>query len=300
MRARPYLVIVRAGEKSLHRNWLGENRNWDLIVSWYGDQTYEPVADETVIAIKGGAGDGLFKTFKALPELIDRYEYFWLPDDDIEADCTSISRLFEITAQHHLELSQPALTHNSYFTHPHTLVCPSFSLRYTTFIEVMAPCLSRGRLKSVLPLFRDHASLFGVDAIWARLDADNRCKAAIIDAVQVRHTRPIGTFLMPILMASGDDPAGKMNRILSEYGIFRVDKSFKCYAGLSRNGRQHRGALKTRLHMFWDYFGQIPPWVQQKAFFSILRKFRFRTTELSQLVAVARDTSQDAGSPHLE
>lgn len=298
MRARPYLVIVRAGEKSLHRNWLGENRNWDLVVSWYGDQPYQPVANETVIAIKGGAGDGLFRTFEALPELIDRYDYFWLPDDDIETDCASISRLFEITVQHHLELSQPALTHDSYFTHPHTLVCPSFALRYTTFVEVMAPCLSRRRFKSVLPLFCGHASLFGVDLIWARLDANNRYKAAIIDAVPVRHTRPIGTFLMPILMASGDDPIGIMNRILSEYGILSVDKSFKCYAGLSRKSGRRRGALMTRLHMFWDYFGQIPPWIQRKAFFSILRKFRFRTTQLTQFVPVARNTQEDSGPPH--
>ena len=283
---------MRAGETSLHREWLGDDRNWDLVVSWYGDEPYEAVANETVVSIRGGLGDGIYKTYQALPELIDSYDYFWLPDDDIEADCASINRLFGITSQQDLELSQPALTHSSYFTYPHTLASPSFLLRYTSLVEVMAPCLSRERMKIVLPMFADNASLYGVDLVWARLDADNRGKAAIIDAATVRHTRPVSRHLAKKLKGGKDDPLQTKQRLLSGYGLSAADKGFKCYAGLARKDGSRRGALTTRLNMLVDYMGHFGQWKQPGAWWAVLRMFRRRPPNLSQLKPSAVESKQ--------
>jgi len=85
MNYRRNLVIVRAGENSLHRQWLDseKERNWDLFVSWYDDSLYEPVSDENHMFVKGGKWDGIYKTIEcALMFSIDTTS-FWLPDDDI-------------------------------------------------------------------------------------------------------------------------------------------------------------------------------------------------------------------------
>jgi hypothetical protein len=114
---RRFVVIVRAGPNSLHRDWLvGAERTWDLVVSWFGDAPYEPVDDEVVLNAKGGKWDVLHAQLTAAPELVAGYDYVWIPDDDIEADAERVNRLFEIAAQYQLEISQPALSADSYFS----------------------------------------------------------------------------------------------------------------------------------------------------------------------------------------
>lgn len=280
------LVIVRAGEKSLHRRWLEGARNWDLVVSWYGDAPYEPVADEAVVRIKGGIGDGLFKTFEALPHLLERYDRFWLPDDDIETDCETINRVFELTEEHGLAVAQPSLTHDSYFTHAHTLRSRSFHLRYTTFVEIMAPCLTRDRLKAVLPLFDDNPSLFGLDLIWARLDDDNRRRAAIIDAVSVRHTRPVGYFGSRSDKDKAD-PFDMLRRIGAMYGLDPFKREFYCYGGVARPGGFELGRRATMSLMYLDNVLLSRDYLQEKARKAMRREFRLPPATLTRLRRVS-------------
>lgn len=47
-----------------------------------------------------------------------------------------------------------------------------FELRYTDFVEIMAPCLRRDALARVLPLFNRTKSGFGLSNIWHRLGSD--------------------------------------------------------------------------------------------------------------------------------
>lgn len=286
---RRFLVVVRAGEASLHREWLdGGSRNWDLVVSWYGDKPYEPVADEIVVGVKGGKGDGLAATFAALPALLERYDYIWLPDDDIETDSATIDALFDIASTEGLAVCQPALTHDSYNSYLHTLQSPSFRLRYTSFVEVMVPCLSRERLRRVLPYFERNPSAFGVDWIWTRLAADNRYRAAIVDAIAVRHTRPVGIFLHERIRRRGEDPAAREREILAEFGIAKPDTGFACYAGLLRGSGRRCGAVTTRLLMAKDYLGNARSWVEKRPLKRAWRLFRKPSASLDQLAPVDR------------
>lgn len=297
---RRFLVVVRAGEASLHRKWLeGQDRNWDLVVSWYGDTPYRPIADEIVIPIKGGKGDGLVATFAALPELIGRYEYFWLPDDDIDTDCATICTLFDIASRESLKICQPALTHDSYHSYLHTLVSPSFQLRYTSFVEVMVPCIARDHLIRVLPYFERNPSCFGVDRIWTRLDPDNHYRAAIIDVAVVRHTRPVGTFLLERIVARGLDPGAREKEILAAFGLANPDPGFPCYAGRRRGNGRPYGAWTTRFLMAMDYLARSRSWVDERAWRRARRIFRQRRGPLAQLVAIPRPAHDPERQPSL-
>lgn len=283
---RPFLVLVRAGERSLHRAWLeGSERNWDLVVSWYGDTPYVPVADEKVVNIKGGCWDGVYKTFQAMPELLEQYTHFWLPDDDLEADARTINDIFELSTRHNLAVSQPALTHDSYFFHPHTLQSPSFILRYTTFVEVMAPCMRRDVLRKMLPFMQDNKTGFGLDFVWARLEEDNLYRAAILDEVTIRHTRPVGRFLAGRVKAAGGELDEAKSRLLKHFNMKEFAWKSWCYAGIDRRSGKRRGALATRAMMVRDYLGKFSQWKTKRRFRPIRKHLlqRWRLTSTSQL-----------------
>lgn len=213
------LVIVRAGKGSLHHEWLAlraDERNWDIIVSYYDTKAYEAqILSDGVkkhLAV-GGKFDGIEATCTAFPEYKD-YDYVWLPDDDIRTDGQTINRLFDMMVEYNLTLAQPALTVDSYFTHLGLLQVRQFILRYTNFVEVMMPCMKISLLERVLPYFPVSRSGFGLDNVWANYVKGAKSKVAVIDAIAVHHTRPVGVFLKGKLEAQGISPLDELAKIL--------------------------------------------------------------------------------------
>jgi hypothetical protein len=285
---RRFLVIVRAGENSLHRQWLaGAERNWDLVVSWYGTEPYAAVGDERVLNAKGWKWDVLAAQFAAHPELAD-YDYVWVPDDDIETDAASISGLFRLTEQHRLATSQPGLTDDSYFSVLHTMRCASFTLRYTTFVEVMAPCLSRETLRRALPYFADVPAGTGLSHLWTRLDDDNSRRSAIIDAIPMRHTRPVGVFLNQRMRHANTDAVAQAIALHRRFGLDWLRRQFFCYAGIGRRGGR-RGQVSTALHMLADYLQARHRWVQPDGARQLRHAYTrgLRRTEFSKVAELA-------------
>jgi hypothetical protein len=80
----------------------------------------------------------------------------------------------------------------------------------------MAPCFSRDFLKQMLPSFNENRTGWGLDLYWPTKIAD-WTRIAIIDAVTVRHTRPVGG---PNYLASGGkDPRQELRELLGKYGV---------------------------------------------------------------------------------
>lgn len=193
--ARRNLVIVRAGDSSLHPRWLqgAEGRSWDLLVNYFGDDP-DKYRDQDVIRIdgKGPKWPALKEVIEANRDLVDRYDYIWLPDDDIDCRGSDIDRMFEIARRHNLALCQPALTLDSYFSWGVTLKNPLTRLRFTNFVEIMVPCFDHDFLLRCLPTMGDNLSGFGLDFLWPRMLEATPNRIAIIDEVAVTHTRPVG------------------------------------------------------------------------------------------------------------
>ena len=209
------LVVLRTGPKSLHRNWTSPQRDWKLAISSFGsrDAADYPEADYFQF-FKGGKWDGIHAFFEAHPELLEEFDTFWLPDDDIDATPADIATMFDLFASHHLELAQPCLTRNSYFCHQITMQNKLTAIRYTNFVEIMVPLLTRNVLNQVLPLFRRSKSGFGMDYFWSRLTSDPPTKCAILDQVAVHHTRPIGSVLAKEIEQDGSSSRDQELRAL--------------------------------------------------------------------------------------
>lgn len=285
------LVLVRAGDRSLHPAWLAGARagNYDLIVSYFGnDPERYRSREENRVDYRGGKWDGIHALFAERPELVERYDYFWLPDDDIAADSAAIAALFHAMSEHGLALAQPALSHDSYFSYLLFLQCPSFRLRYSNTIEIMVPCLRRDLLKLALPLWRHTKSGFGIDFIWTRLLPQNRWKSAILDSVTVRHTRPVGGELHKALKERGDSARAEQTRMLERFGLKRP--KMLVYGGITPEGRLETAPWRLATRMAADYVAARHRFVQRKAVthtLRIVRRHLMHRPLLDQLTWVA-------------
>jgi hypothetical protein len=65
-------------------------------------------------------------------------------------------------------------------------------LRYTNFVEVLAPLFDLESLLKVYHLFDLNYSSFGFDYLWAHLLGYPQNKIAIIDDIIMDHTKPVG------------------------------------------------------------------------------------------------------------
>jgi hypothetical protein len=214
------LVVVRCGDRSLHNGWLEGSRNWDLAVSYFGADDAEPFgAASFVHRFKGGKWDGLFAFFSAFPECLERYDYIWLPDDDIKTSGGDISQMFACMAENKFELAQPSLSGESFMSRLIPLQNPLFEYRNVNLVEIMVPILDRRLMKLVLPLFKTTKSGFGFDFVWNRFTNDPLKSVAIIDKIQVTHTRPIGGPLHKLIAAANESPPQELERFLAGYGV---------------------------------------------------------------------------------
>lgn len=97
---RRVLVVVRAGDMSLHPGWLQrgepESRNWDLHLSYF-DIASVPFSDRppdvTLSFEKGPKATGTvacLNNLHVLGRYIEDYDWVWLPYDDLRTDLPTL------------------------------------------------------------------------------------------------------------------------------------------------------------------------------------------------------------------
>lgn len=242
------LIIVRAGPNSLHPSWVdaSSERSFDLLVAAYATDAPKVEANGvTNILLPGRKVRGLSDVFKSHSRILTDYRYVALIDDDIATNQQDLERCFRLGRAKHLNIWQPSLSWDSYFSYASTLTNPSFRIRYVNFIEMMCPFFEVGYLKRVLPLF-DLGYETGIDLIWTRLMRDPWLKAAVIDDVALRHTKEIGVQKELQGFRPDERYDAQMAEVLGFFGA-----SFSgpvCYASLNKDDRltMSRGAIALR------------------------------------------------------
>jgi len=219
---RPYLVFVRAGTHSLHRQLLSENpdRNWDCCVSWY----VPPIPEQGAEYYSAGGFnklDGFLVFWKECPQPWP-WRYVVLMDDDVYLRPGALNRFFALCEQYQTYLCQPSL---NWFTHTTINVLvrnPACLMRRLSFVEVMAPCFSKAALLELLPTFDWTRSTWGTDIAWGCL-LEGRQPVYVVDAVSMDHTRTGDgrpTAFYRKLTAMGVDPAQELREVLARFPHF--------------------------------------------------------------------------------
>jgi len=188
------LVVTRAGACSLHHNWLlpDADRNFDVLVAAYDQAAIKSDTCGVMhMYVPGPKVAGWNEVFLAKPELLTRYQRIAFIDDDIETNSTTLAACFDVGQSENLLLWQPSLSWKSYATFGATLRNSAFQIRYVNCVEMMCPFFEASYLTQVLPLF-SLGFESGIDLIWCSLTEQPERRFAIVDCLEVTHTRPVG------------------------------------------------------------------------------------------------------------
>ena len=223
--ARANLLVVRAGDASLHERWLAgaARRNFDLLVSYYGDTPGRfNRGVEYYHAMKGARWPAHDELWKHQRSLFEAYDFVGFACDDVDADADRWNRAFQGCAWYELDLAQPAV--EGHYSWEITRPVPGSMLRYTSFVEAMCPIFSRRALALVAHTFGESVSGWGLSFVWSKLLPWPQYRSAILDAVTVTHTTPPrqGT-LRATLDTLGIDPMKERGDMLARYGIGEFD-----------------------------------------------------------------------------
>lgn len=217
--ARRNLVVVRGGDRSLHRAWMSSaERSWDLCLSYYGGAE-NPCGGtfDRLHRFRGAKWPGLSDLLASEREFLSRYDYVWFPDDDLMTDSSGIDALFAAARRYEFDVCQPALTPYSFASHRITLQRTDCLYRITNFVEIMAPMFSARALHELGATFSENSSGWGLEWLWDALCKKNGFKQGIIDEAPVFHTRPVGA----AGHGGADSTVAEMNALLQKYGLTR-------------------------------------------------------------------------------
>jgi hypothetical protein len=219
-----HLIISPLGDKSICKEWLKGDTNFDIVFLYYGDNltTPEDYLKYTphVYAAKG-TKFSLIKAFiQDNLELISQYSYIWLPDDDVRISTEEINRLFKLAKEWDLNICQPSM--DGYVSHEITKPIKDNLLRYTNFVEVLAPMFNLDSLLKVYETFDENYSSWGFDYLWAHLLGYPQDKIAIIDDIIMTHTKPVGQDYSHF----PKEPWEEMVELLFKYNITKQELNY--------------------------------------------------------------------------
>ncbi|MGG7564833.1 hypothetical protein ACQ5SO_01555 [Rhodovulum sp. DZ06] len=202
----PVLVVLRLGADHRVSGWAKTPRaarDWDLVLSPYQEVADLSAFEGEVVPAPGGKWEALHALFVARPELWEHRARIWMPDDDLEGDAATVARFLALARARELSLAQPALTPDSAFSHFVTVRHLLTTVRYTNFVELMAPLATPEVLRASLPMMEGRAGAKGLDYLWAR-GLPPRA-VGVVDAAPMRHARPLGGALAPAMAKVGRD-----------------------------------------------------------------------------------------------
>lgn len=259
------LIIVRAGDSSLHPIWLKAepNRRWHLHISYFGRRTdpYDLPPGVTLTHDVGPKWIGLSACLKQNPELLN-YKYISMPDDDLKVTVGSWDQIFDMFEATNAGLAQPSLDHRSYYWHDVTLRRTWADYREVNFIELMTPIFTKVFLEQVKGIFEENRTSVGLDYLWSYMAAEAGQRMVIIDKCCLLHTREIGKGTQ----YDGLSPVKDMEALLAKFKISPIHgKSFKAFSGdkamavpdfiLNRKEKMPRIYKKLKKFMALDVIG---------------------------------------------
>ncbi|CAH2602003.1 conserved protein of unknown function [Rhodovastum atsumiense] len=190
-----WCVFTSAGDYNNVAAWMEAGqmgRRWDLVTAFYGedDSAYAWLASRSTLCVrsKGSKFQNLKKLHSADPELLRRYDFVLVADDDlIWQSSQDIDRLFEIASQQDFWVCQPAFSPAGRVSHKITAwTGQRNSIRHVNFIEVTCPVFRSDKLAAFLDIYDGKLLGWGIDWWFCTvLDITTHRKAAIIDKVVV-------------------------------------------------------------------------------------------------------------------
>jgi hypothetical protein len=119
------------------------------------------------------------------------FDWLFIVDDDVELPHDFLDVFISLAEHHGFRLAQPAHAFASHAAWEVTRRRPGLTARRTRFVEIGPVTAIRADAFDALLPFPDLQMGWGLDAHWGALAAQRGWKLGVIDAVPVRHTRPV-------------------------------------------------------------------------------------------------------------
>jgi hypothetical protein len=219
------IIIAPYGNSAnvLSEYWLKYNdeKEFDVCLLFYHQEILDPEKYKDVeffFHLKGFkyrmAHDVLMNLH---PEWMEKYDYFYFIDDDVQIDTRDINRMFALSKANDTWISQASLTQDSYCSWPILKTKDTCYLRYLGQIEVMAPLFNKYALKICLEggTFITNNSSWGIDCAWTHLLGYSQTRLIVFDCVQMKHIHPVGK---GELYKKINDPYNDWMDVVKKYG----------------------------------------------------------------------------------
>jgi hypothetical protein len=168
--------------------WIGEDMNYDIYVIYYGDneEIYNSYKNKVkFIEKRKGSKFQNFKYFyDKYFDIVDKYERFFILDDDIIFNVMDINKMFEISINYDLDICGPSFSDKGEISHQITKHVDNVLLTYTNFVEVNTPLFNKTALYKLMNILPYELIGWGIDllSIWA--NGNNKEKSyAIVHSV---------------------------------------------------------------------------------------------------------------------
>ena len=234
------LLITTVGSYNHIDKWIAGDCNFDIALIDYTDKgTISPEIQSRCVYYTNFQTfkyPGLYKVFKEHPESLN-YDYYWMPDEDINLQTSEINRLFEKMSQYRLDLACPSIEEStvsfpSWRCFIHDRRAPR-EIIYINYIEVMCPAFSKNGLNKCLDTFWHSQSGWGIDLAWPKLINNGLSllqggfrNIAIINSIIAQHTRQPNVNLPSIrgplyeaLFKKGINPNDELGAMMQLYKI---------------------------------------------------------------------------------
>lgn len=185
-------VFTSAGDNTkFDKLWLGNNQKYDVYVIYYGDNNvfYERYKRNKHIKFierrKGSKFQNFLYFYNKYFNIIQKYERFFILDDDIIFKVDDINKMFEMSTKYKLDICGPSFVYPSKISWDITRHVPGRILTYTNFVEVNTMLFNKVTLNNFMKYLSSELIGWGIDvlAIWAN-GLSKKNKYAIIHCVK--------------------------------------------------------------------------------------------------------------------
>ena len=158
METKNFLFSSVGDNTNFYNLWINPNMNYDIYLIYYGNNDAD--ASNLFSKMNKQYGDKVafiekrkgskFQNFKYFydkyPNIIEKYERFFILDDDIVMGVDDINSMFQISEEYNLEICGPSFTPRGKISHELTRHKPKTLLSYTNFVENNVPLFSKEAL----------------------------------------------------------------------------------------------------------------------------------------------------------
>lgn len=150
--------------------WIDENMEYDIYVIYYGndEEIYNKYKSKVkfIEKRKGSKFQNFTYFYDTYTDIIDKYDRFFILDDDIIFNVRDINSMFKISRHFRLDICGPSFLPESKLSHLVTKHKPNTILTYTNFVEVNVPLFSRPALDNLMK-FMDYSLIgWGIDFLY--------------------------------------------------------------------------------------------------------------------------------------